>query len=105
MTETRLTSSHRISLTAPNVESESLVASVPRTNLNLVLKHLQELGYAVAAHKLRASDYGLPQRRTRYYIVGVRRDSEIFAGSMEDVLSSVAERLQWLKCESSPPVP
>ena len=40
------------------------------TNLQLVLKALRDVGYNVEALHLIASDYGLPQRRARLYIVG-----------------------------------
>lgn len=38
----------------------------------MVLDYLSEIGFACHATKLRANDYGLPQRRCRYYIFGLR---------------------------------
>ena len=73
--------------------------------MTLVLKHLEEDGYHCIAHKLRASDFGLPQRRTRYYILGVRKDAEIFAEPMEKIHQSISLHLQCLRILTSQGLP
>ena len=65
------------------------------------MKHLEEDGYHCVAHKLRASDFGLPQRRTRYYILGVRKDADIFAEPMEKIHRSISLHLQCLRILTS----
>ncbi|WP_109832457.1 DNA cytosine methyltransferase [Reichenbachiella versicolor] len=37
-------------------------------------KRLDSLGYEVEGHLINFSDYGVPQKRTRYILVGVRKD-------------------------------
>ena len=37
-------------------------------------KRLDSLGYEVEGHLINFSDYGIPQKRTRYILVGVRKD-------------------------------
>lgn len=91
------------SLDSPKLQ---LATALPhlRTNLTLVLKHLNEIGYHTSAHKLRASDFGVPQRRTRFYIVATRRNAKLFADSPENIHSKVAARLELLKCPCRGPV-
>lgn len=47
----------------------------PDSNYSIIMRSLEEVGpkYAVMAYKMLSSDFGLPQRRTRLYIVGVSR--------------------------------
>ena len=42
------------------------------SNLDHILSALKELGYQVKAYMMISSDYGLPQRRVRLFIVGIR---------------------------------
>ena len=63
-----------------------------KTNLALVLSYLEELGYTCRADKLKASDYGVPQRRTRYYIFGLRHVSN-FAESSKALIEHIESRL------------
>lgn len=52
------------------------VPGVRRVNgqgfLHAIVDTLEEAGYAVAPHLLRASDFGVPQRRVRYFFIGRR---------------------------------
>jgi site-specific DNA-cytosine methylase len=47
----------------------------PDSNYSIIMRSCEEVGpkYAVMAYKMLSSDFGLPQRRTRLYIVGVSR--------------------------------
>jgi len=47
----------------------------------LILRGLQQLGYTTAVHVLNAADYGVPQVRTRVFIIGALRGREIIAPS------------------------
>jgi DNA (cytosine-5)-methyltransferase 1 len=40
--------------------------------IEAIREAFSEAGYSVAAHMLRASDFGVPQRRLRYFFLGVR---------------------------------
>ncbi|MEI7946369.1 MAG: DNA cytosine methyltransferase [bacterium] len=42
--------------------------------LNQLISSAENTGYVVSLKMLNAQDYGVPQRRKRYFIVGVRRD-------------------------------
>ena len=71
-----------------------------QSNLQIILDHLNQLGYAVAVHKLRADDFGLPQRRVRLYFIGVR-DTGFMAESKEEVLARIPGRLQSQMCSKT----
>jgi site-specific DNA-cytosine methylase len=43
-----------------------------RTNLDLILRFLRDLGYTTTTARLRTDEYGLPQRRVRIYFFGVK---------------------------------
>ncbi|CAE7256506.1 haeIIM [Symbiodinium microadriaticum] len=64
-----------------------------QSNLQLIIQYLSSLGYATVYEKLKATDYGLPQRRNRIYFFGVR-DSHELAEKKEDILSKVSDRLE-----------
>ena len=53
-----------------------------RSNLPAVLESLEKLGYQCQAVRMKASNYGLPQRRSRYYIIGVQQDGFAEASSL-----------------------
>ena len=44
----------------------------------VMLKSLDELGYAAEWRVIKASDYGYPQKRKRIFILGYHKDSEIY---------------------------
>jgi len=46
--------------------------------LNTIVSDMEDCGYKVEVWRLYAPDYGVPQRRTRLFIVGVRDDLEGF---------------------------
>ena len=71
------------------------------SNLRLVMDAVEEKGYKCCAHKLKASDYGVPQRRLRYYIIGIRDN---FADDPGNILRNVGENVARLKVtlENSP---
>ena len=52
-----------------------------RSNLTAVLESLAKLGYQSQAVRMKASNYGLPQRRSRYYIICVQQDGFAEASS------------------------
>ena len=53
---------------------------------NEIKKRMEQLGYRVSMKLIRASDYGVPQNRFRFIIIGVRHDFELFD---EDGLESI----------------
>jgi site-specific DNA-cytosine methylase len=68
-----------------------------RSNLDLVLEALQNIGdvrYHVTTEKLSAEMYYLPQFRTRFYIIGVRRDHPTMVRDAEDVVRNVKAYLK-----------
>jgi len=70
--------------------------------MQIVIGSLQDAGYIVRHWVLTASDYALPQRRVRLYIIGVRKSVPNLAGNpTHDVarMGSVLERLK-----TSPPM-
>ena len=44
------------------------------SNLALITRALEELGYLVRVFRVVAKDFGLPQRRVRIYIAGFHKD-------------------------------
>ncbi|WP_299533621.1 DNA (cytosine-5-)-methyltransferase [Ulvibacterium sp.] len=56
----------------------------------IMLKSLEELGYAVEWRIINAADYGMPQRRRRVFFVGYHESSPIFT-SLKN-----AEKTEWL---------
>ena len=67
----------------------------------MVVQYLRDLGYAAVAQRLKTSDYSIPQRRTRYYIIGLRQVSN-FASSAYVMISSLVPRLNSAKSELFP---
>ena len=59
----------------------------------MVMELLKELGYSCVAEKLKASDFGVPQRRTRFYIVGLR-DASNLAESNAILTDRIPQRIQ-----------
>ncbi|CAK8995070.1 unnamed protein product [Durusdinium trenchii] len=57
-----------------------------KSNLQVVLTQISELGYSCRAEKLKASEYGVPQRRTRYYFVCVRQNGGSALSEPADLL-------------------
>lgn len=55
-----------------------------KTIPNEIKDRMEGLGYKVSMKLLRASDYGVPQNRYRYLIVGIREDLDIFDFSSLD---------------------
>lgn len=51
---------------------------------NEIKKRMEQLGYRVSMKLIRASDYGVPQNRFRFIIIGVRHDFELFDFSLLD---------------------
>lgn len=64
--------------------------------MDVVLKTLDGLGYACRAEKLKASDFGVPQRRTRYYIIGVRNGSDL-GEPAQSLVDRMVERIQIMR--------
>ena len=74
-----------------------------KSNLTMVLEYLKELGYSCCARKLKSSDYGLPQRRSRYYIFGFRSSVD-FAQSASALAELTPSRLQTMASSECSPV-
>ena len=74
-----------------------------QSNLQLIIQYLSSLGYATVYEKLKATDYGLPQRRNRIYFFGVR-DSHELAEKKEDILSKVSDRLVGMQQKCCRPI-
>ena len=74
-----------------------LMCAGRRSNLDLVLDHIHELGlgYHCRAEKMKASNFGLPQRRSRYYIMGFR---DVFADRPSVMTSQLTGRINALRC-------
>ena len=47
-------------------------------DFGVILKSLDELGYAVEWRVINAADYGMPQRRRRIFFVGYKKNSSIY---------------------------
>ena len=62
-----------------------------QSNLQLVTSHLKELGYDVLVERLKASQYGIPQRRVRLYLVGLRASSAL-AEDTGSILKKVSDK-------------
>ncbi|WP_425235118.1 DNA (cytosine-5-)-methyltransferase [Ulvibacterium sp.] len=56
----------------------------------IMLKSLEELGYAVEWRIINAADYGMPQRRRRVFFLGYHKSSSIFKSL------KTMDRCQWL---------
>ena len=71
-----------------------------RSNLDQILDLLRQLGgYHCVANKLRANNYGLPQRRTRYFIIGLQ---DCFSIAAPQLLVLISERLEGLQLDVQP---
>lgn len=68
----------------------------------MALRQLGELGYQSNVSKLKASDYGVPQRRVRIFIVCVR--DNMFSIPSKAVANMVPDKLEALKCPKLPPI-
>ena len=71
-----------------------------KSNLQAVLEAVEGLGYEVSACKLMANNYGLPQRRCRYYFVAVMKDA--FAEHSKAIVEKVRELLPKLAMKDHP---
>ncbi len=58
---------------------------------DLVLKKLDEQGYFVCGKLINFGDYGVPQKRTRFILVGIRKD---IRGASIDLASSFFDKLE-----------
>ena len=57
----------------------------------IILSSLYSLGYAVEWRIINASEYGMPQRRRRTYIVAYRNDTKLF-----EELALMEDKFEWL---------
>ncbi len=74
-----------------------------RSNLDLILNDLGDIGYSTEAHVLTSSDHGLPQRRKRYYILAILQSPEL-AVEAPVVLRRAADCLRLFRMPSKPAV-
>lgn len=58
-------------------ENVSGIKSAGNNDFQTILRDLQESGYKLTAHLYKAEEYGVPQRRHRVIIVGIREDLNI----------------------------
>lgn len=68
---------------------EGMVYEIGETGVEvaeLVLEGLSEIGYEATVNLVDCSDYGLPQKRKRVMIVGVREDSNAIKTGPEDMV-------------------
>lgn len=77
----------------------------------IILKSLEELGYAVEWRVINAADYGMPQRRRRVFFLGYRKNSPIYKrlkkADKEDWLMAdgiIAQAFPVRSAESSKPL-
>ena len=64
-----------------------------KANLDLIIDSLSALGYTVRYKLLNSFDYGVPQNRTRIFIVGFRNDLKKYADKFEwPVASGIGKR-------------
>ena len=65
---------------------------VRSNNVQVAIGILNEIGYHTVVVKLNSADYGVPQRRSRIYFVGLR-DSGVLAEPKEAMLAKLHDRL------------
>lgn len=58
-------------------ENVSGLKSSGNNDFQIILRDLKESGYRLTVHQYHAEDYGIPQRRHRIIIVGIRLDLDI----------------------------
>lgn len=63
-------------------------ASQKGRDFAVMLKSLDELGYAVEWRVINAADYGMPQRRRRVFFIGYRKGSKIYKKISKDNLDT-----------------
>jgi site-specific DNA-cytosine methylase len=73
-----------------------------RTNLDLVLEDLRDAnsGYTLKVFLLNSKSYGLPQSRSRVYIVGIKSNNPELADPPDTVLANVHECLGVLQLDT-----
>ena len=78
----RILSEKKIKPTYLILENVDRLLNSPSTqrgkDFAVILKSLDELGYAVEWRVINAADYGLPQRRRRIFFIGYKKNSKIF---------------------------
>ena len=84
----------------PFIRANSDLGVEPRsTAAYKIRKRLERIGYASTALRLNASDYGVPQHRPRFFIIGIRGGSEQLLQSsttreaLEDLREAFAQTL------------
>lgn len=55
-------------------ENVSGIRSAGTNDFHIILKDLENAGYKLTAHLYKAEEYGIPQKRHRVIIVGIRKD-------------------------------
>lgn len=58
-------------------ENVSGIRSAGNNDFRIILNDLKESGYKIMAHLYKAEEYGVPQRRHRVIIVGIREDLDV----------------------------
>jgi DNA (cytosine-5)-methyltransferase 1 len=92
---------HRILLEKKNPPKYLLFENVDRLlkspasqrgrDFAIILKSLDELGYAVEWRVINAADYGMPQRRRRIFFLGYHRSTPLYEALMD------ADKMDWIK--------
>lgn len=80
---------------------KALLNKTNKPNFDLLLAKLNEMGYNVSYDVLKASEYGLPQKRERVFIIARKRDNQNYSS-----LYPVCERpVDFSKLEKKPMTP
>ncbi len=58
-------------------ENVSGIKSAGNNDFQIILNDMRESGYRLTVHQYHAEDYGVPQRRHRVIIVGIREDLDV----------------------------
>jgi site-specific DNA-cytosine methylase len=87
--------------------SKFLYASIYelRTNLDHVIADLEKCGYSVRTFLLNSEWFGLPQKRLRVYLVGVRNNTDVLAELPLTILDNTEKALREIYLEAPPAAP
>ena len=70
------------------------------SNFENVMQSLRQQGFAVKAFRVQSSDYGVPQRRIRFFLVGFNKKLH-----PNPNFDNIAKRLRGVKLKCQPPDP
>jgi len=86
-----------------NSRKNNLGKNVDSSALDTILNDFEQIGYNVQYHVLNAADYGVPQRRRRVIIVGIRKDlgdnSDVYYPATTNDETGLLTNNRWLTAE------